>query len=401
MAALEARAVTRVSVSVTRNTDPGKRLNHQPVRRENLRFLFRRLSISIGVYRRLPAVQGFLRFLSQALAGCLVLGQAAPGYGYPDRPLSLILPFPWTGSTDIAGVPRLSRLATVMQTLSPPLTDYLVQQVQQSIAATLGQPVHVYRRVHGKTNIGTRYVATAAPDGYTLLFADNPTITVAPVRNPGLRTDPVKDLVPVAAFAHMPIAMVAASGPPVPRVREIIERARRLPDSINYASAGGGTTSHLIGELFRAMSDAKIVHVSYNGSLAALGAIVTSQIEIGFVPLAAVLPFLDGGKVKLMAVGSAARHPILPNVPTIGEAGIPGFAAGGWFGVFAPARTPGVIVSLLNYEINKALSEESLQRALIAQGLLPAPGTAEDFRARVEKDRARWAQLLKTIAVSP
>jgi len=119
------------------------------------------------------------------------------------------------------------------------------------------------------------------------------------------------------------------------------------------------------------------------------------------VPLAAVLPFLDGGKVRLMAVSSAARHPVLPNVPTIHEAGIPGFAAGGWFGVFAPARTPGVIVSLLNYEINKALSGESLQRALIAQGLLPAPGTAEDFRARVEKDRARWAQLLKTVAVNP
>lgn len=330
---------------------------------------------------------------------CLaLLWHAAPGHAYPDRPLTLILPFPWTGSTDIAGVPRFSKLQSIMQTLSPSLTDYLVLEVQQSIAAALGQPVHVSRRVQGKTNIGTRYVATAAPDGYTLLFADSPTITVAPVRNPALRIEPVKALVPVAMFAHMPIAMVAASSPPVPGVREIIERARRLPGSINYASSGGGSTSHLTGELFRAMSDANIVYVNYNGSLAALGAIITNEIEIGFVPLAAVLPFLEGGKVKLMAVGSAARHPVLPDVPTIGEAGIPGFAAGGWFGVFAPARTPGVIVSLLNYEINRALSGKSLQRALIAQGLLPAPGTAEDFRALVEKDRVRWARLLKTIA---
>lgn len=386
----------------SRKLDAGKRLFHQSVCGKNLRFLLRRLSISIGVYRRsLSAVKEFLRFLGSALAGCLLLGHAASGYAYPDQPFALIVPFPWTGSADIAGVPRLNRLTKVMQTLSPSLTEYLVQQVQQSIAATLGQPVHVYRRVQGKINIGTRYVATAAPDGYTLLFADNPTITVAPARNPGLRIDPVKALLPVAAFAHMPIAMVAASGHPVPGVREIIERAQRLPGSINYASAGDGSTSHLAGELFRAMSEVKIVHVSYNGSLAALGAIVTSQIEIGFVPLAAVLPFLDGGKVKLMAVGSAARHPVLPNVPTIDEAGIPGFAAGGWFGVFAPARTPGAIVSLLNYEINRALSEEALQRALMAQGLLPAPGTAEDFRALVEKDRARWAQLLKTAAVSP
>lgn len=327
----------------------------------------------------------------------LLLGHAAPGYAYPDRPLALILPFPWTGSTELTGVPRFGKLASIMQTLSPSLTDYLVLQVQQSIAATLGQPVHVNRRVQGKANIGARYVALAAPDGYTLLFADNPTIMVAPVLNPDRRFEPEKDLVPVATFAHMPIAMVAASGHPVPKVREIIDRARRLPGSINYASAGDGSTSHLAGELFRAMSGTKIVHINYNGSLAALGAVVTGQIEIGFAPLAAVLPFLDGGRVKLMAVGSAARHPVLPDVPTIAEAGIPGFDASGWFGVFAPARTSGAIVSLLNYEINRALAEESLRRALIAQGLLPAPGTAEDFRALVQRDRVRWAPLLKTI----
>lgn len=132
----------------------------------------------------------------------LLLGQAAPGYAFPDQPFALIVPFPWTGSADITGVPRLNRLTRAMQTLSPSLTDYLVHEVQRSIAATLGQPVHVYRRVQGKINIGTSYVATAAPDGYTLLFADNPTITVAPVRNPGLRIDPAKALLPAPGTAE-------------------------------------------------------------------------------------------------------------------------------------------------------------------------------------------------------
>ena len=132
----------------------------------------------------------------------------------------------------------------------------------------------------------------------------------------------------------------------------------------------------------------------------ALNAIVTSQIELGFVPLSAALPYRDGGKVKIIAVGSASRHPAVPQVPTIAESGVAGFDAGGWFGLFAPARTPGAIVSQLNYEINKALSEEFLQHLLISQGLLPAPGSMQDFRALIERDRERWARLLKTTAVN-
>ena len=289
-----------------------------------------------------------------------------------------------------------------MQTVSTPsLTDNLVRELQQTLAGALSQPVHVYRRVRGKTNAGTRYVAMAAADGYTLLFADNPTITIFPALNPKPPFDALADLVPVATFAHMPIALITTSDRSNEGVRSVIERARRLPGSINYASAGDGSTSHLTGELFRAMSGADIVHINYNGSLPAINAVVTGQVELGFVPLSAVLPYLDGGRVHIIAVASALRHPAVPGAPTIAESGLPGFDASGWFGVFAPARTPGVIVSLLNHEINRALSDESLQRALIVQGLSPAPGSVEDFRALVAKDRARWVPLLKTVAVNP
>ena len=246
---------------------------------------------------------------------------------------------------------------------------------------------------------GTRYVAQSMADGYTLVFADNPTITVYPVLNPRPGFDPLQDLVPVAMFARMPIALIASAERPRENLRDIIERARRLPGSINYASAGDGSTSHLTGELFAAMSGTQIVHVNFNGSLPAMNAVLTGQVELGFVPLAAVLPHLGGGKIRIVAMASGTRHPAVAEIATIAEAGVAGFDASGWFGIFAPARTPGAIVSLLNYDINRALSEELLQRTLLAQGMMPAPGSSEEFRAQVASDRERWARVLRTVVL--
>ena len=330
----------------------------------------------------------------------LICLSAVSAAAYPERPVVLILPFPGTGSTDIAGIPRISKLARIMQNVSAPsLTDNMVQDIQQSLAAALGQPVNVLRRVRGKTNMGARYVAQSAPDGYTLLFADAPTITVFPVLNPKPPVDTATELVPVGMFARMPIALIAATDHPPETVREIVDRARRLPGSINYGSAGEGSTSHLTGELLAAMTGAPIVHVNYNGSLPALNAVLTGQVELAFVPLPAVLPYLPGGKVRIVAMASSMRHPAVAGIATIAESGVAGFDASGWFGLFAPARTPSAVISLLNYDLNRALGEEFLQRALTMQGMLPAPGTSEEFRAQVEADRARWGAILKTVAI--
>ncbi|MEO7727334.1 MAG: tripartite tricarboxylate transporter substrate-binding protein [Burkholderiales bacterium] len=318
---------------------------------------------------------------------------------YPERAVELILPFPATGSTDISGIPRISKLVRVMQNMSAPsLTDNMVQQLQQTLAGALGQPVNVLRRVRGKTNAGSRYVAQSAADGYTLLFADNPTITVFPALNPSPSFDIRTDLVPVAMFARMPIALITVADRPHESLRDLIERARRFPASVNYASAGDGSTSHLTGELFAMTAHVQIVHVNYNGSLPAMNAVLTGQVELGFVPLPAVLPYLNGGKIRIIAMASAMRHPTVADVATIGESGVAGFEASGWFGIFAPARTPSAIVSLLNYDVNRALSEDLVQRALLAQGMLPAPGTSEEFRLQVENDRERWARVLRTAA---
>jgi len=338
----------------------------------------------------------------RALLVLLLLGRIACCCAYPDRPLALILPFPATGSTDIAGIPRISKLLRIMQTVATPsLTDALALELRQTLTGALGQPVRLYRRSGGRTGAGVRYVAQSAADGYTLLFADNPAITINPALNPHRGFDPLHDLQPVAELARMPLAMIAARLPPELTVRDVLDRAQSWPGSINYASAGDGSTSHLAGELFRAMGKAEIVHVAYNGSVAAINAVVTGQIQFGFVPLPAVLPYLGVSKVRIVAVSSAVRHPAVPDVPTIAEAGIAGFDASGWFGVFAPARTSSAIVSLLNYEINKALATEPLQGMLVNQGLLAAPGSTEEFRALIEKDRERWSRLLKTVAVYP
>jgi tripartite-type tricarboxylate transporter receptor subunit TctC len=310
------------------------------------------------------------------------------------------VPFPASGSADISGSPRISKLIKMMQTLSTPsLTDVLAQDLAHTLSVALGQPVNIKRRASGKTIAGTRYAAQSAPDGYTLLFAGNPTITIYPSLYQRLPFDPMRDLIPVANLARMPIALITASDNPAKTVRNVIGRAQFMPGQINYAAVGDGTTAHLTGELFRAASGIEIVNVNYNGSLAAINAVITRNIEFGFVPLTAVLPFFNGGKVRIIGIASAERHPAVPEVPTIAESGLEGFEASGWFGVFAPAHTPGATVSLLNYEINRALSEESLQRTLSGKGLLAATGTPEEFRTLIETDRERWAHLLKTIEV--
>ena len=327
---------------------------------------------------------------------------AAQAYAYPDRPLTLVTPFPATGSADIYGTPRITKLVKMMQTLSTPsLTDSLALELVQSLSGALDRPVNLDRQPRGKTVVGTRHAARAKPDGYTLLFAGNPTITIFPSLYSKLPFDPHKDLSPVAAFARMPIALITAGDNPTTGIRYVVDRARMVPGQINYATVGDASTAHLTGELFRAASGIDIVSVAYNGSVAAINAVATRHIEYGFVPLPAVLPYLEGGKVKIVAIASAARHPSVPSAPTIAESGIAGFESQGWFGVFAPAGTSGAIVSLLNYEINKALAEEALQRSIFAQGFTPAPGSTDEFREQIRKDSERWSRVVRGLFRNP
>ncbi len=330
------------------------------------------------------------------IVGWLLL--TVPGvHAFPDRPLTLVMPYPATGSPDIDGASRITKLIKTMQSFSsPPLTDSLALELVQLLSGVLDQPVNFERHPAGNTIAGTRYAAEAKPDGYTLLFAGNPTVTIYPSLYPRLPFNPRKDLAPVAAYARMPMVMIANRDNPTKTVQQVIERARAMPGKINYSALGDGSTAHLTGELFRAMSGAEIVHVNYNGSAPAINAVATRNVEFGFVPLTAALPFMKGGMIKVVAVTSASRHASVPHVPTFGESGLAEFEASGWFGVFAPAATPRAILLQLNAAINRVLSEDFLQRTLIKQGLIAAPGTPDYFRALIERDSERWARLLKT-----
>ena len=333
--------------------------------------------------------------LPAALAA-LLLAHAACGLAYPEGPLKIVVPFPATGSPDIYGSPRITKTIKIMQTLSTPsLTDSLAEELAAVLAGAFPQTVVRERRPGSRGLEGARYVARDAPEGRTLLIAGNPTFTIIPALGPQPRFDPRRELAAVAMLADMPVALVAASDNPARSVRDVVERARFVPGQVNYASIGDGSTARLAGESLRAAAGIEIVRVNYNGSVPALNAVMTRHVEFGFVPLAAALPFIAGGRIRIIALSSAARHPALPGVPTIGESGIAGFEVSGWFGAFASARTSGSIVSLLNYEISRGFAADELQRWLLARGLMPAPATPDEFRERIVRESERAARLLK------
>ena len=337
--------------------------------------------------------------VAAGVAAVVLALQCTLALAYPDRPLTLIVPFPATGTADINGTPRITKLLKMVQTLSTPaLTDSLAQELANGLGAALEQTVHFERKPGGMTVAGAQHVARAAPDGHTLLFAGNPTITIYPALFRQSGYDPQRELAPVAQVAEMPVALVSDGENPARSVRQVIERARFVPGQVNFATLGEGTTSHLASEAFRLMTGIQIVRVGYNGSTPALNAVATRNVEFAIVPLTAVLPFVGGGKVRIIAIGSGRRHPALAKTPTIAESGVEGFEASGWFGVFAPSRTPGAVVSLLNYDINRVLGEDGWQRMLVARGLFPVNATAEEFRQLVERDSARWSRLLQSTA---
>jgi tripartite-type tricarboxylate transporter receptor subunit TctC len=322
---------------------------------------------------------------------CAAVAQAA----YPERPLTIINPYPSTGSPDITGTPRITKLIKMMQTLSTPsLPDTLVQELVYMLGGTLGQIPRLERVPKGNTLNAARQAARATADGHTLLFIGSQSVTITPTLQ-RQASDPLQGLAPVVVLARMPIVLIAAHANSARTALDVIERARRDPGAVTAASAGDGTTAHLTAELFRQRAAPGLVPVSYNGSVPAMNAVITGQVDFGFVPLTAVLPFLGGGKLKVIGIATPERHPAVPDAQTIAESGAPGFEAEGWFGVFVTAGTGASIVSLLNYQINRGLHEDARRREWIALGLSPAGGTAEEFQALIERDRMLWSGLLR------
>jgi tripartite-type tricarboxylate transporter receptor subunit TctC len=319
---------------------------------------------------------GLARFLVATMALGLLAG-GAQAQTYPSKPIRLVVPFPPGGTTDI-----------------------LARTVGQKMTENWGQPVVIDNRPGAGGNIGSDLVAKAAPDGYTLLMATISTHAINVSLYKNLPFDSVRDFAPVSRIGTLPNILIVHPSVPVKSVKELIELAKSKPGELNFASSGVGTSLHLSGELFNSMAGVKLVHIPYKGSSPALADLLGGQVKIMFDNLPSALPHVKAGKLKPLAVTSAKRATVLPEVPTVIESGLPGFEVTSWFAIFVPAKTPTEIVAKLNGEIVKILNSGDVKEKLAQIGVDPAPTTPEALAAFAKAETEKWGKVVKATGAS-
>lgn len=312
-----------------------------------------------------------------AVAFALPLAPSPAAAAFPERPVRLIVPFPAGGPTD--GMARL---------------------VGQQLSKQLGQPVVIDNRGGAGGTIATEAAASAAPDGYSLFFSTLGTMAINPSLYRSMKVDPAKAFVAVGAVASTANVLVTGVDFPAGTLQELVALARSKPGTVTYGSAGSGSSNHLSGELLRTMAGIEIVHVPYKGSGAALTDLLGGRISFMFDTVSSLVPQLAAGKLKALGITSPARSPALPNVPTIAEAGLPGFEVTIWFGLSAPRGTPADVVARLNAELQNVLANAEIRAQLDKLGAAPMPGTPQDFATRIEQDAAKWSALVKASGAS-
>ena len=308
--------------------------------------------------------------LLKAGAVLLALTAGANADDYPNRPIRLIIPFPPGGSNDVVG--RL---------------------VARHLSDQLGQQVYVDNRGGAGGTIGTDIAAKAAPNGYTLLV-----ISLAHAVNPWLYKltyDPIKSFAPVAIFGTGTNVLAVNPELPVNSVKELIALAKLKPGELQYASAGIGSFQHLGGELFKLMAGVDIVHVPFRGGGPAMIDVMGGHTKIVFSSLIQTTPHVKSGKLKALATGGAKRNPVLPDVPTIAEAGVPGYEANNWWGMLAPAGTPPAIVEKLNKAVAAALDSPDLLKQFESEGASVEKMTPAEFGKYIEAEMAKWGRVVK------
>jgi len=314
--------------------------------------------------------------IAAAILGCTAVGSACAQTAYPERPVRLISAFAPGGATDVAARALAARLSQ-----------------------TWKQQVIVENRPGAGGNIGGDAVAKAEPDGYTLLMASPAEVTINQHVFPKMQYDPMKDLVPVSKVATAPLVLLVHPKVPVRSVEELIRHARDQAGRLNYASSGTGGPQHLAAEQFKMQQGLQITHVPYKGGAPAIADLLGGQVDMFFSGMPPALSQVKAGKLRALAVTSAARSRQLPDVPTMVEAGVPGFIVENWQGVFAPAGTPQAVIEKLNRDINAVLEDPAFAENLASQGAEPAPGTLEQFRRFVHEQDAHYAKLARDTGV--
>lgn len=308
-----------------------------------------------------------------ALALATMVAHAEP---YPGRPIKLIVPFAPGGSADLVG--RL-----------------LAQQLSES----LGQPVVVENKGGASGMLGNEYVAKSAPDGYTLTVGTLGPFAVNQTLYEHVPYDNIRDFAPITLTGISSHILVAHPSVPVHNVNQLIALAKEKPGQLTFASSGTGNATHLSFELFKARAGIDIVHVPYKGGGPAMADLVGGQVLFSFASMASAVPFVRSGRLRAIAVSGGARSALFPDVPTVAESGLPGFASEDWQGILAPAKTPADIVEKLNGEIGRILLLPEVKVKLQAAGFDPKPSTPEWFAQFIQAETLKWAKLLKGIGV--
>ena len=312
--------------------------------------------------------------LATGLAALAVLGAVtcAGAQDYPNRPITLVVPFPPGGSTSI--VARI---------------------IADKLSESLGQQIVIDNRAGAGGTIGSRAVAKSAPDGYTLLLGYTGTLAIGPSLYPNVGYDPRKDFAPIGMIGHAPNSLVVHPSFAVKSVKELVDYAKANPGKVQFGSAGVGTVSHVSGEYFATSAGITLAHVPYRGTGPALADLLGGHIPMAFAPIPATHANIDSGKLRGLAVTSGKRSSLVPDIPTIAESGVPDFEASLYYGLVAPPGTPRPIIDRLNKELNATLASEDVRKRLATDGAEPVPGTPEDYARHIDQDETKWAKVVK------
>ncbi len=311
-----------------------------------------------------------LRFLA-VLALSLAILPAAQAQPFPTKPIKIVVPFPPGGAV-----------------------DSLARMVGTKLTESLGHPTVIDNRPGAGGTIGSEVVAKSPGDGYTLLMGSTSSLSVAPNLQK-VPYDPVRDFSPITLVAFVPHVLVINAQTPANNLAEFIAYAKSRPGQLNFASVGNGTPHHIAGEMFKQMAGVNLIHVPYKGTAPALTDLVAGHVTMMSVELASALPFIKAGKLKALGVATPQRVPLAPELPTISEAGVPGFEVTSWYGVVGPAGIPPEVSRLLAATISKAVAAPDMREKLAGMGAFPVGGTPEDFGVFMKKEYAKWAKAIK------
>jgi len=319
--------------------------------------------------RRRPSV-------SAAIMLVAVFSGAALAQSYPAKPVRVVIPFPPGQATDVIG-----------------------RVVSQKLGESLGKQFVIENKPGANGVIGIDSVVQSAADGYTLLVTASGSLVINPSLYSKLPYDPLKDLAPIALLGLVPLVVVAHPSLPASSIPQLVALAKSKPGALSYASSGPGSAQHLAMELFKWRTGLDILHVPYKGSAPAVSDLVGGQIPLMFDTIASSLPFINNGRLKALAVGLGNRSVVLPNVPTMDEAGVKGFQVAGWSGMLAPAKTPAAIIQQLNAEVLRILGQAETKEKIVTLGMEPANTTPDEFAAFMKSETAKWAQAVKLAKV--